>query len=115
MYLPYGRDKRAALHPEDDSAWPSSYGCRHRRHYKPCQWSTQAMPLSLAWSADFDRHLEVLWDVLTTDIAGPVKVVWEHATASREAMGEDFDRVADLLKHVALERDDFQVCFQWVA
>jgi len=65
--------------------------------------------------AYFGRNLDALWDVLTTDIAGPVKVVWEHATASREAMGEDFDRVADVLKQVALDRDDFQVCFQWVA
>jgi len=65
--------------------------------------------------AYFGRNLDALWDVLTTDIAGPVKVVWEHATASREAMGEDFDRVADVLKQVALDRDDFQVCFQWIA
>jgi ribonuclease inhibitor len=65
--------------------------------------------------AYFGRNLDALWDVLTTDIAGPVKVVWEHATASREAMGEDFARVADLLKQVALDRDDFQVCFQWGA
>ena len=65
--------------------------------------------------AYFGRNLDALWDVLTTDIAGPVEVVWEHAAASRQAMGEDFDRVADLLKQVALERDDFQVRFQWIA
>ena len=60
----------------------------------------------------FGRNLDALWDVLTTDLAGPVEMVWEHADASRQAMGEDFDRVADVLKAVALERDDFQVHFQ---
>jgi len=69
----------------------------------------------LALPAYFGRNLDALWDVLTTDIAGPVEVVWEHAAASRQAMGEDFDRVADLLKQVARKRDDFQVHFQWVA
>ena len=62
--------------------------------------------------AYFGRNLDALWDVLTTDVAGPVEVIWEHAAASRQAMGEDFDRVADVLKAVALERDDFQVRFQ---
>ena len=62
--------------------------------------------------AYFGRNLDALWDVLTTDLAGPVEMVWEHADASRQAMGEAFDRVADVLQAVAQERDDFQVRFQ---
>ena len=62
--------------------------------------------------AYFGRNLDALWDVLTTDIAGPVDLVWEHAEASRQAMGEAFDRVAEVLQAVAEERDDFQVHFQ---
>jgi len=66
----------------------------------------------LALPAYFGRNLDALWDVLTTDIAGPIEVVWEQAEASRQAMGEDFDRVAEVLQQVAEERDDFQVHFQ---
>jgi ribonuclease inhibitor len=62
--------------------------------------------------AYFGRNLDALWDVLTTDIAGPVEIVWEQAEVSRQAMGEAFDRVADVLQAVAEERDDFQVYFQ---
>jgi ribonuclease inhibitor len=62
--------------------------------------------------AYFGRNLDALWDVLTTDIAGPVDMVWEHAEASRQAMGEAFDRVAEVLQAVAEARDDFQVHFQ---
>jgi ribonuclease inhibitor len=57
----------------------------------------------------FGKNLDALWDVLTTDMAGPVELVWEDSGHSRDTMGSDFDRVISLLREVALERDDFRL------
>ena len=57
----------------------------------------------------YGRNLDALWDVLSTDLEGPVRLIWEDADASRQAMGEDFERVVALLADVAAERDDFEV------
>lgn len=55
----------------------------------------------------FGRNLDALWDVLTADLEGPVEVVWEQADASKAVMGNDFAKLAELLKEVAAERGDF--------
>jgi len=59
----------------------------------------------------FGRNLDALADVLSTDIPGPFEIVWENASASRKALKTDFTRIEGMLKHVAAERDDFQVTF----
>ncbi|WP_217396602.1 barstar family protein [Catellatospora tritici] len=67
----------------------------------------------------YGANLSALWDRLTTDVAGPVELVWTAADHSRAAMGADaFDRIRDVLVHVAqdgLSRkrpDAFTVCFE---
>ena len=60
----------------------------------------------------FGRNLDALWDVLTTDIAGPVEIVWEDSAASKKSMGKDFEKVLTLLRDVEKERDDFEVTFR---
>jgi ribonuclease inhibitor len=59
----------------------------------------------------FGRNLDALWDVLTTDIEGPVELVWEDSAASKRSMGRDFNKVSALLRNVEIERDDFHVTF----
>ena len=59
----------------------------------------------------FGRNLDALWDVLTTDVKGPVDLAWEDLEASQKSMGKDFERVAALLRDVAKERKDFKVSF----
>jgi ribonuclease inhibitor len=59
----------------------------------------------------FGRNLDALWDVLTTDMEGPVEIVWEDAAASRKSMGDIFEKIAALLREVEKERDDFRVLF----
>ena len=39
----------------------------------------------------FGRNLDALWDVLTTDVKGPVELAWEDAEASKKFMGKDFE------------------------
>ena len=59
----------------------------------------------------FGRNLDALWDVLTTDIKGPVELAWEDSEVSKKSMGKDFEKVAALLRDVEKERDDFKVSF----
>lgn len=55
----------------------------------------------------FDPNLDALWDVLTTDVRGPVRVVWVNAERSRWRLGQDFERLRTLLEAVARQRADF--------
>jgi ribonuclease inhibitor len=60
----------------------------------------------------FGRNFDALWDVLTTDIEGPVELVWEDSADSRKFMGKDFEKVSALLQEVAKERKDFHISFR---
>ena len=60
----------------------------------------------------FGRNLDALWDTLTTDVKGPVELVWKDAEASRKAMGKEFEKVVALLREVEKEREDFKVSFR---
>jgi ribonuclease inhibitor len=57
----------------------------------------------------FGRNLDALWDALSTDLPGPFEVRWEESKASREAMGNAFDRVVAVLRKVKKERSDFRL------
>jgi ribonuclease inhibitor len=59
----------------------------------------------------FGRNLDALWDMLTTDVKGPVELTWEDSEISKKSMGKDFEKVAALLKEVGEEREDFKVSF----
>ena len=63
----------------------------------------------LSFPDHFGRNLDALWDVLSTDIEGPIEVVWEDPDASRASMGRDFEAVLDVLRKVERERNDFRM------
>lgn len=54
----------------------------------------------------FHPNLDALWDVLTTEIAGPIDIVWHSYHKSRQVMPEDYHRLSSLLRQAAKERDD---------
>jgi ribonuclease inhibitor len=60
----------------------------------------------------FGRNMDALWDLLTTDIKGPVEMIWEESATSKKSMGKDFTRVSALLQDVEKEREDFTVSFR---
>ncbi|GLI39954.1 barstar family protein [Geobacter hydrogenophilus] len=60
----------------------------------------------------FGRNLDALWDVLSTDIEGPVELIWEDSEHSKRSMGKDYERVVSLLRDLAKEREDFRVIFR---
>ena len=65
----------------------------------------------LAGQLGFDAasvpNLDALWDVLRTDVPGPVSFVWRDHARARARLGADFGRIAALLEDLAGERTDF--------
>jgi ribonuclease inhibitor len=68
--------------------------------------------LLLHFPDHFGRNLDALWDVLATDIEGPVELIWEDSAISKKSMGKNFARVSALLREVEKERKDFTVSFR---
>lgn len=66
----------------------------------------------LPFPPHFGNNLDALWDVLTADIEGPIRIVWNGAEASHRAMGVDFERIVALLREVGRERKDFHFAIQ---
>jgi ribonuclease inhibitor len=60
----------------------------------------------------FGRNLDALWDVLSRDIEGPLEIVWQDAKHSRQAMGDDYAIVVQLLEDLEKERDDVTVAYR---
>ncbi len=55
----------------------------------------------------FGRNLDALWDVLTTDLEGPVRIVWHLDPRLRAELGEFAEALVALFEDVAGEREDF--------
>jgi hypoxanthine phosphoribosyltransferase len=51
-------------------------------------------------------NLDALYDVLRTDIAGPIEIVWRETARARAQLGDDFERLLHVLREVAAERPD---------
>ena len=63
----------------------------------------------LEFPAHFGRNLDALWDLLTTDIPGPIRIRIKQPKTAQKLLGEDYNRIYSLFKEVEEERDDFQV------
>jgi ribonuclease inhibitor len=57
------------------------------------------------------HNLDAVYDVLSTEVDGPVQLVWHDAGFSRVALGDWFVRIVDVLNTVGAERTDFNVSF----
>ncbi|MBB5019769.1 ribonuclease inhibitor [Chitinivorax tropicus] len=55
------------------------------------------------------RNLDALWDILSTDIEGPIEIHWPTAYQDRHALGEQAAALFELLDDVADERDDMTI------
>jgi ribonuclease inhibitor len=60
----------------------------------------------LGFPVHFGNNLDALYDVLATDIAGPVEIVWRDHRLSQAALGADYERVLAVLRDAAGARDD---------
>jgi ribonuclease inhibitor len=68
-----------------------------------------ALQRQLDLSAHFGRNLDALWDALTTDVGGPVTIVWRDHARARAALGRDYDRLIATLREVEAARKDFRL------
>ena len=49
----------------------------------------------------YGNNLDALWDVLTTDIERPVKLIWYNSAISHKNLGEEnFQRIVEVLQDV---------------
>jgi ribonuclease inhibitor len=53
--------------------------------------------------AHYGRNLDALWDVLSTDIERPVRIVWINSRISEDEMSADFAKIVELLRNVELQ------------
>lgn len=67
------------------------------------------LSIRLSLPEHFGRNLDALWDVLSTDAEGSFEIVWKHADDSKKLMGQDFDRVLNLLQELEEEQEDFKL------
>jgi len=65
----------------------------------------------LGFPDHFGRNLDALWDVLTTDIEGPLEIIWVAPELSRAALGDDYARLVSLLEEAVAERGDMTLAF----
>jgi ribonuclease inhibitor len=70
-----------------------------------------ALERQLGLPSWFGRNLDALHDALIGMVEGPLEIVWRDADRSRTAMGEDFARIAAVLRQAAAERPDLAVAF----
>lgn len=61
------------------------------------QLSTQ-----LLLPAHFGKNLDALWDVLSTDLPGPLEIIWHHP----QTLGKQSRAVIELFQEAELSRDD---------
>ncbi|MDR3410380.1 MAG: barstar family protein [Formivibrio sp.] len=63
-----------------------------------------------ALPAHFGHNLDALFDVLTTEIAGPMIIVWHHHDASAPFLGhEHYTALLSVLHDAANRRPDIQL------
>ena len=70
--------------------------------------SAVSFPARILWTQSRTRY----GTSLSTDVEGPVEIFWRNARASKQALGEDFEKVLKVLKELEGEREDFKVILQ---
>lgn len=63
----------------------------------------------LAFPEHAANNLDALYDVLTTDIPGPIEITWSSPASSRRHLGADYDAILKTLRAAAKERHDVTV------
>jgi len=55
------------------------------------------------------HNLDAVYDVLSTDVEGPIELVWHDSGFSRVALGDWYARVVDVLNIISSERNDLNL------
>ncbi|MFO1038229.1 MAG: barstar family protein [Geminicoccaceae bacterium] len=54
-------------------------------------------------------NFDALYDVLTTDVKGPIRIVWRTRPVLRAELGPDYDTLLDVLERAAKHRRDLEI------
>ena len=65
----------------------------------------------LGFPAHFRPNLDALFDVLTTDIQGPIRIEWQLSAKAAAALGDDLAPLCRTLADAAEARDDLLLVF----
>lgn len=60
----------------------------------------------------YGGNLDALWDCLTGVIELPLQLKWTNYRISEELLGNDADRIRDLMLEVQAEQNGFQVIIE---
>jgi ribonuclease inhibitor len=60
----------------------------------------------LGFPSHFRPNLDALFDVLTTDIQGPIRIEWQLSAKLEAALGADLEPLCRTLADAARARDD---------
>lgn len=58
---------------------------------------------------ELGHSLDAVFDVLSTEVAGPVEIIWHDSDFSRTALGDWYLRILDVLNTVDSERSDLSL------
>jgi ribonuclease inhibitor len=83
--------------------------CRLDRTHDTMDAIYSAFQSQLGLPPHFGRNLDALWDSLTTDVKGPIDIVWEDHAYARRKLGPDYDRLMTTLRDVEEARADFRL------
>jgi Barstar, RNAse (barnase) inhibitor len=78
----------------------------HLKNLTSLQSFYEQIAFSFDFPSHFGRNMDALWDTLT-DVEGPLELIWEQPGVSRDALGEDYWLLLEILADVVAERDDF--------
>lgn len=54
-------------------------------------------------------NLDAVFDVLSSEVPGPVEIIWHDSDFSRTALGDWYMRILDVLNTVESERSDLSL------
>lgn len=66
----------------------------------------QQLSVAFDFPVNFERDMDALWEALIV-VEGPLELIWERPGFSRDALGEDYWMLLEILADAVAERDDF--------
>lgn len=66
----------------------------------------QQLGVAFDFPVNFERDMDALWETLIV-VEGPLELIWERPGLSRDALGEDYWMLLEILADAVAERDDF--------
>lgn len=57
----------------------------------------------------YGRNLNAFWDCISTDVEGPIEIVWKNHKSSAQILGKKFETIKSLLMDAQKDRGDIEL------